>query len=388
MNRTALVEQLDRYGLDAVVASTPENVGYLTGFWMAIHNVARWLENYCLMSGSGKPALTAPLYGLVSHADSIEPDALDIHPHGAFYIRDSNAISEADRKIQKIMALEKSRSAVEALINVIKNRNLEKAVIGVENLLPLQAFERLKTELPGLKLKIVPEFFHLVRMIKNAEEIEKLSHSADIVEDSIDAALLHFEPGISEMEAAAGIRREMVDRGAAPDFTVVQFGMNTSHVDAQPTENRLKQGDLIHVDAGCDYQHYHSDTARSVVFGGQPLPKMQKYFSAIVQAQYRGIELAKPGVRASQIFEAMLLEMRKGIPHANRSNTGHGIGLEIWEQPYIVPGNDIVLEEGMAVNLEVPYSELGFGGLQVEDTLVITGSGHNLLTRVDKELVV
>ena len=387
MNKERLLNQINQDGIAVLIASTPENVGYLTGFWMSIQQVARWVETYTLISNSmEKPILIASLYGLVSHSDLIEPEELRIMPYGVFFVSEEAIVSRTDEKIKEILSIEKSKSATEALINAIKEENLDNAVIGIENLMPFQTLNQLKKEFPKLRIKGAPDLFHRVRMVKTDDEIEKLKKSATIIEKAIDIMLQNLTEGISEIEAANIMNQEIIKKGAGPAFTVVQFGINSPHVDAQPTENRLQNGDIIHIDAGCTFKHYYSDTARTVVFGGETTPKQRKYFNAIVNAQKRGIEMAKPGVKASEIFDVMLEEMKKGIPHANRSNVGHGIGLELWEPPLLIPGNDTLLEKGMVINLEPPYSELGFGGLQVEDTLSITETGNEVMTTIDKTL--
>ena len=328
MNKERLVNQMNQAGIDGLIASTPENVGYITDFWMAIQQVTRWVETYALVSGSiEKPALIASLYGLVSHVDMIEPEELKLMPYGVFYVSEEAIVSRTDEKIKEILPIEKNKSAAEALIKAIKEENLDSAVIGVENMMSLQTLNQLKKEFPKLRIKEVPDLFHRVRMIKTADEVEKMKRSAAIIEKAIDTALQNSIEGISEIEATIIMKQEVIRQGAEPLFTVVQFGMNSPHVDAQPTEDRLKKGDIIHIDAGCTFKHYYSDTARTVLFDGKPTPKQENIFNAIVNAQRRGIEMARPGARASEIFDAMLEEMRRGIPHANRSNMGHGIGL-------------------------------------------------------------
>ena len=309
MNRERLINRMNQEGIDALIASTPENIGYLTGFWMSIQKVARWVETYALISNSTEtPALIASLYGLVSHANMIEPEELKLKPYGIFFVSEEAVVSRTDEKMKEILTLGKSKNAADALINAIKEQKLDRAVIGIENLMPLQTLSQLRKELPGLRIKEVPDLFHRVRMIKTSPEIERLKKSAAIIEKAIDTTLQDISKGMSEIEAAIMLKQAVVKQGAEPDFTVVQFGANSSHVDGQPTENRLKKDDIIHIDAGCTFEHYYSDTARTVIFDGKPTPKQEKYFDAIVNAQKRGIGMVRPGVRASEIFDAMLEE--------------------------------------------------------------------------------
>ena len=388
MNKERLINQMNQEGIDVLIASTPENVGYVTGFWMSIQQVARWVESYALISNSReKPSLIASLYGLISHVDLIEREVLKIMPYGAFSINEATGpLSKIDKEIKELLRLESNSSATEALIAAIKEENLSNAVIGVENLMPLKTLEQLKKEFPQIKIKEATGLFHKARMVKTSDEIEKLRKSATVIEKAIKSTLQNIVEGISEIEAANELNKEIMKEGADPAFMVFEFGANGAHVDAEPTETRLKKGDIIRIDAGCVYQHYYSDTAKTIIFGEEVTAKQQKRYQAIASGQKSGIEKARPGVKASEVFDEMMKAIRKDFPDYNRYNFGHSIGLEVWEPPLIVPGDDTVLEKGMVINLEALYYDLGVFGLQVEDTLLLTETGNEVLTTVDETL--
>jgi len=388
MNKERLVNQMNQEGIDVLLASTPENAGYITNFWMGIQQVARWVESYALISNSReKPILIASLYGLISHVNLIEPEELKLMPYGSFTINEETGpLSQIDQEIKELLQLKSSPSATEALIEAIKEENLGSAVIGIENLMPLRTLDQLKKEFPRLKIKEATGLLHRARMVKTNDEIEKLKKSATVIEKAIKSTLQNITEGISEIEAANELDREIMKEGAAPAFMVFEFGANGAHVDAEPTEARLKKGDIIRIDAGCVYQHYYSDTAKTIVFGEQATPKQQKCYQAIANGQKSGIEKARPGVRASEVFDEMMKAIRKDIPDYNRPNFGHSIGLEVWEPPLIVADDNTVLEKGMVINLEALYYDLGVFGLQVEDTLLLTETDNEVMTTIDETL--
>ena len=143
----------------------------------------------------------------------------------------------------------------------------------------------------------------------------------------------------------------------------------------QPGEYALRRGDIIRFDVGGRYKHYRADIARNGVLG-EPTKKLAQYHRAICVGLDRAIEMIRPGVRADDVFEASVETVRReGIPHYRRSHVGHGIGLDGYDVPNIAPCNSEVFEEGMVICVETPYYEMGFGGLQVEDTLVVTKDG-------------
>ena len=99
------------------------------------------------------------------------------------------------------------------------------------------------------------------------------------------------------------------------------------------------------------------------------------------------MSITKPGTRVAELFDIAVETARKGIPDYQRTHIGHGIGLELYEPPSINPTSEIVLEEDMVINVEPPYYELGLGGFQVEDTIVVTDSGFRFLTTLDRGLL-
>jgi Xaa-Pro aminopeptidase len=263
---------------------------------------------------------------------------------------------------------------------------LDSAVIGIENVIWLPTLERLKQAFPKMRFKEATSLFHRARQVKTPDEIAALRKAVAIMQSALDVTFQSLTEGMTEREAAGIAQKEVIAQGADPIFMVIEFGANGAHVDTWPTETPLKKGDLVHTDCVCLYEHYYADTARSVVFGQEPTAKQRQYFEAVVQAEQRGVECIKPGARASEVFRIMDATLRQGIPHATRFNVGHSIGLEVWEPPLLAPGDDTVLEQDMVINIEPPYSEFGFGGLQVEDTLLITADGNEMLTRLDESL--
>ncbi len=339
-------------------------------------------------NGSELPSgyLAASKYALVSGAHFIPPDTLKLCPFGAFGVHGERLVSDIDRRIKAFLDMEGHDHAVEALIHTIKDENLERAVVGIENVFWLPTLERLKREFPNMRLVASTSLFHRARQVKTPDEIVALRKAVAIMQRALDVTFQSLAEGMTEREAASIASREVVAQGADPIFMVIGFGAHGAHVDTWPTDNPLQKGDIVHTDCVCRYDHYYADTARSIVFGHEPTDKQRTYFEAVVKAEKQGIECVKPGVKASEVFHVMDEALRQGIPHAKRYNVGHSIGLEVWEPPLLAPGDDTVLEKDMVSNVEPPYSELGFGGLQVEDTLLVTADGNEMLTRLDETL--
>lgn len=387
MNTGRLASQTAQDGIDVLVASTPDNIGYLTNYWNVIQEAVREIEIYALFSsGWEKPVLIASIGALVSSADLVKSEDVTVMPYGSFHISEGTDLSTRDQEIWELLQMERSPSAVETLVKVIRERGVDRAVLGIQNEMSYRTVDRLRKEFPKLRMREATHSFHMARMVKTGAEIENLRNAATIIERAVASTLECLAEGISEVETAAELNRQIISQGAAPAFAVVGFGANAAHVDAQPSDRRLKKGDIVRFDVGCAWRQYYSDTAKTVVFGGEPTERQERYYDALVAGHKNGIAMANPGTRVSDIFSAIMEAIRRDIPHYMRHHCGHGIGREVHQPPIIAPHDHTVLEKDMVINLEAPYYELGFGGLQVEDTLLIGETGNEVMTTIDETL--
>ena len=281
MNKERLINQITEDGINLLIAVTSENVGYLTNFWTHSQRVGRGIV---LFSNSmEKPALIASLSDFVSNAASMETKEFKIIPCGSFYVNEGTIFSKIDQEIKELLQMKRSPSAEEALISVIKEENLDCSVVGIENPMPFQLLNRLREEFPKLRIKGATDLFYKVRMVKTNDEIEKLRKAATIIEKAVELTLQNITEGMTEIDAAQELQKEVVAEGAVPGFVDMCFGANGAHVDAAPTENRLKKGDIVRIDTGCVWEHYFSDVARTIVFGKEPTAKQKKYFDATLR---------------------------------------------------------------------------------------------------------
>jgi len=226
-----------------------------------------------------------------------------------------------------------------------------------------------------------------IRMIKTPEEVRRLEAAALAIESSYERAIEAAAEGMSEAELASIFDQHTIEQGSTPHFTVLAFGERGALPNAIPSSwRRLRPGDTIRFDIGCRTELYSSDIARTAVFG-TPSEKVVRYYDAILAGEQRMLEVMRPGVAAKDVFAAAMEASREsGIPHYRRHHVGHGVGLDTYDAPLLDATTETPLEPGMVFEIETPYYELGFGGLQVEDTVVITEDGCRLLTRSSREL--
>lgn len=379
MNQERLFARMKKDGLDAIVATMPENVTYSSGFWAMSQWIRRGPQAYVLTPGAGRgePAVMAST-GLIDLAADPSVWVKDVRRYGRFIVDRTPdvALGAHDLRIEQLLAQQEDSDAVSCLVRAIKDRGLDNATIGVDEIgiLP-QYWDKLAEALPKAKLVRAADVFRFARAIKTPEEVARLRKSAQIADKSIQAALAVAREGATEMDLASAFHGTTINEGGMPVLGCIGFGARSAMTNVQPSEYALKQGEIIRFDVGGRYGHYRADIARNGVLG-EPTKKLVQYHRAICVGLDRAIEMIKPGVRACDVFEASVETVRReGIPHYRRSHVGHGIGLDGYDAPDIAPSNTAMFEEGMVICVETPYYEMGFGGLQVEDTLVITKDG-------------
>jgi Xaa-Pro aminopeptidase len=384
--KTRLTRVLDAEGLDALVASTPENLQYVTGFRSIAHALFRGLELYGVFTRQGVGLVIPFIDATGVSADGIAADRLACY--GKFFFNYADPPGPVGARVREITRAPAAGPG-EALREVLGGFGVLGRRIGLDEagVFPA-AWQRLTEQLGGTTL--VPGYAHFrtARMVKSPDEVRRLERAALIAEDGVAAVLGMLKAGVTEREAATVFEQEVLRKGAQPFFTVVTMGERAALADVYASERALARGDLIRFDLGCVYEGYRSDISRTAVLG-PPDDKQRRYYDAARDGEIAAIAAMKPGVPVSQIFEtAMRVTRERGMPHYERHHVGHGIGLEPYDPPTINAATHTPLEPGMVFCVETPYYEHGWGGVQVEDAVEITPAGVRRLTRSSQELAV
>ncbi|PYM29675.1 MAG: hypothetical protein DME15_20345 [Candidatus Rokuibacteriota bacterium] len=375
---------LESEGLDALVATSTENLYYVTGFRSISHALFRGLELYGVFTRRGV-GLVIPFIDTTGvAADKIAVDHLQCYGKFFFeYADDPGVIGSKVRELTKAPAA----SASDALAAVLGDLGVLGRRIGLDESGMFPAtWQRVEERLNGTT--IVPGYqpIRTARMIKSPDEVRRLERAATIAEDGIAAVLGMLKAGTTEREAAQVYEQEVLRRGAMPFFTVITIGERAALADVYPAARALAPGELVRFDLGCIYEGYRSDISRTAVLG-KPTDKQARYYAAILAGEKAAIAAMKPGVPVSDIFNlAMRVTREAGMPHYQRNHVGHGIGLEPYDPPTINAATSTVLEPGMVFCVETPYYEHPWGGVQVEDAVEITAGGVRRLTRSSQNL--
>jgi Xaa-Pro aminopeptidase len=252
------------------------------------------------------------------------------------------------------------------------------------------SWELLDRELPaGTRLAAAPGLIENMRMVKSPSEIGLIRRSVETNSAAFDNARKKMRAGVSEKEIAAELDHQMRRLGAqgAAFETIVAAGVRSALPHAQPTETKVVNNQLLLIDMGASRDGYSSDMTR-MLFLGKPPAKVRHLYDAVLEAQLAAIDSVRDGVTAGSVDRAARRVLQaKGYEKAFVHSTGHGLGLEIHEPPRIGKKDKTVLRGGMAITIEPGAYLEGFGGVRIEDTVLVTSSGCEVLTPTSKELI-
>jgi Xaa-Pro aminopeptidase len=231
--------------------------------------------------------------------------------------------------------------------------------------------------------------FREIRLVKTPDEVTRLQKAALANEQAGREMYSACRPGAEWDRIVRQHAIALARRGGVQEFVSCAPGQESSMIfTLEGHGRRLTQGEWVRHDYGATCRSYWADTGRTVSLG-PPSAILRRYYEACRRGLEAVEEQLQPGARSGDLFELAVQTVRKaGIPHYDRSHCGHCIGLELYDLGGIAPHSDLRLEAGMVLNVELPYYELGWGGLQIEDTFVITPGGARRLTHSDRELIV
>ncbi len=255
-----------------------------------------------------------------------------------------------------------------------------------ESHLTYSDFRGLKKSLKGVRLKPVSGLVEGLRQIKDLLEIERLQRAAAIADEGFKEAgrlIRKLRKGLTELDVSEALERVLKKKGAfGPSFDIiVASGARSALPHGSPSDKRIKRGEFVIVDMGALYKGYHSDATRTYITGRGTKRHLEIY-DTVRTAHDLAIDIIRPGVKAADIDRAARDHIeRSGFGKYFGHGTGHGTGLNIHEGPNISPKSKDVIEEGMVFTIEPGIYVPGFGGVRIEDMVLVTNDGATLLTR-------
>lgn len=372
------MEAREQAGTDVLIAASPANVAYVTGYWSLSRAVYPGTEIYAVLAPKGI-ALVVPAIDVAAVMAS-DVDVAHVACYGEFHLDGEVA---RERAVLSRTAADPGR----ALARALDALGVSAGTVGLDDArLPATAVTILGESLRGFRVRSCSEALARARMVKSPYEIECLHTALRIAEEATLAVLDALHPGVTEREAVAVYESEIVRHGAQAYCTIIAMGPNAAVPAPFPSTRALRMGDVIRIDLGCVFKGYKSDLARTAVMG-EPRPDDEACFEAIAAGLEAGIDAIGPGARAGAVFDAVVSATRSGgLPAYARHHVGHGIGLEAAELPWLSPVS-ASLEPGMVVRVEAPYYAVGTIGMNVKDTVLVTQKGGLVLNRSHRGLV-
>jgi Xaa-Pro aminopeptidase len=246
----------------------------------------------------------------------------------------------------------------------------------------------LQARLPRARFGPASPITRDLRMRKDAQEVACLRRAAQAADRVMAGLARRAFAGKRERDLAREVAELIVEEGHdVAAFAIVAAGENGASPHHEPGDREVREGDTVVVDLGGRRDRYFSDTTRCFSVG-PPDPEYRRLYGILRQAHEAAVALARPGVRADAVDRAARAAIEAaGLGRFFVHRTGHGIGLEAHEHPYIVEGNDLLLETGMTFSVEPGIYLPGRFGMRLEDIVVVTGDGAQLLNGSPREIV-
>ncbi|HEY3262269.1 MAG TPA: Xaa-Pro peptidase family protein [Pseudonocardiaceae bacterium] len=262
--------------------------------------------------------------------------------------------------------------------------------VAVADTMPAAHVLALRAALPGAEQRLAGPVLRELRMRKGRTEIAALRRAGAAI-DRVHARMAEFaKPGRTEAEVAEAIAAAMVQEGhTAASFVIVGSGPNGASPHHEVSDRVIEPGDIVVVDIGGPVpEGYYSDSTRTYCVGGEPTAEVRDTYAVLHEAQQAAVAAVRPGVSAEgvdAVARTIIADAGFGGYFVHR--TGHGIGLDVHEEPYIVAGNDLALEPGMAFSVEPGIYLPGRWGARIEDIVVVTADGCEPLNTRPRELM-
>lgn len=341
----ALARKLKENQVDGAIITSMSNVTYLTGFmghdaWALVLGKRVWL------------------------------------------LTDSRYTEQARSECPVCKIIQRKKSLAEEAVNIL-NRNKSAEKLAIEDSLTLAVFANIKKHIK-LKFKKTTGLVETLRTIKSEEEIANITMASKIADASLEKVIAQMRIGMTESDFAGMLDYEMRKRNSVAAFdAIVCFGPNGSRNHHFPGPRKLKKNDTILVDFGAVYKGYRSDKTRTFAVG-KVNRTFEKAYETVITAQAAAIELIADGVALKDIDTGARNVIKATEFPVYGHGTGHGLGLDIHEQPFMSHIAKGKLIAGQTVTVEPGIYIPGKFGIRIEDDILVTKSGHKILTRTKK----
>lgn len=348
---------MEEAGVDVLVPMSPENLAYASG-----------------AAPPSQKTVRSRLAAAIVPADVRDTEVITVKLEAA-------GVRSQSRLDRVTVYEEFVEHPIDAIAESLRDRGLADARIGIETTYITHAdHERLRSQLPGATLRAVDRLWEKLREIKTASEIERIRHIGQAAQRITEECIALVGAGSTERALGNLITERYHEAGGdALTMLVVASGERSAHLNGPPTGKIMEPGDLVRTDVIGTAGHYYSDVARTAVVG-EPTVDQRKVYDLLLDVHHRCLDALRPGAISSDIYAIYHDAMTAaGLPAYHF--VGHGLGVTLHEEPFINPLKSIALEEGMVICIEPLTSIEGRFAMQIEDEVLITSDGCELLTQ-------
>lgn len=352
---------LKEQNLDAAFITTPDNVFYVSGFRSNPHE--RLLG--VLVFQNAEPLMILPQMEV--------PDA-----RNAGWNFDVVGHQDTDQPWQLLKQAIENKKLTPSQIAIEKSHMTVERLEAIQELYPDVTFTRLDDQLNSM------------RVVKDANELAILRDAAAYADYAIEVGVSEIAEGKTELEILTAIELALKKKGISHmSFdTMVLSGPKTASPHGKPGDRKIQKGDLVLFDLGVIYKGYCSDITRTVAFG-EPSTKQKEVYETVRKAEQAAVDAVKPGVKAMELDKiARDIITEAGYGEFFTHRLGHGLGISVHEFPSVTGNNEMELIEGMVFTIEPGIYDPNITGVRIEDDVVVTKDGVEVLTKYPKELVI
>ncbi len=351
-----------------------------------VFDYARETDTILIYNGSENSIDKTFFYLTEASSGIFEGSFLIVKPDGLKIIT-SELEEESARETGHEVIAANSRNQVE---EAIKNELKDTDVVGLNySSLTLESYTKLLRMIPEKRFVDVSASISECRRIKKPNELKKLREAAKIGSEAFEKFTAKLREGMTERELAAEVAHEMMLLGASgPSFdTIVAFGKNSSMPHYSPQNTKLKKGDFVLTDYGALFERYCSDITRTVVFG-RATQKQKDMYELVLRAQEESMKVIKENVNGRDV-DMVARKIIDASEYKGRfiHSLGHGVGMDVHDHPALGTNFDFPLKENMVVTNEPGVYVPGFGGVRIEDDVIVKKDGCEVISTAPKEFI-
>lgn len=356
MNRIdRLLKQMEEKGLESLFLNNVQNIRYISGYTGE--------DSYILIS-----------------------------PKGKWFITDYRYKEQAEEECKdfEVICRERQKVSLGQCLNTLLNDHGIKQMGFERNHITYGMIEDIKNDLKAIDALPTTGIVEKMRYIKDKEEIALTKKAAKIADKAFSQLMTTIKVGMTEAEAALELEYYMRQLGAegVAFETILLAGARTSMPHGIPSEKVIEHGDFVTIDFGALYKGYRSDMTRTFIMGEASEEQIRLY-NSVLTSQKIGVETVKAGITGKEPDDRVkeILVRDNYYEHAGKG-LGHGIGLDLHEPPFLSQICQDTLEENCVITIEPGVYIPGFGGVRVEDTVIVTKDGCEIITHTPKELLI